>query len=91
MAGSYFFQPGHIVVRANMPVELMASREAGMVPHDLVIEGLDLRQELSTEPARIAFTPGRAGKYAIYCSKKPPFGGATHRERGMEAVLEVVP
>ena len=91
VAGSYFFQPGHIVVRVNVPVELMASREAGMAPHDLVIEGLELRHDLSTEPARIAFVPRKAGKYALYCSKKPPFGGATHRERGMEAMLEVVP
>ena len=29
VAGSYFFKPNHIVVKANVPVELLASREAG--------------------------------------------------------------
>lgn len=95
VAGSYFFKPGHIVVKVNVPVEMVASREAGMAPHDLVIRaedaGVMVEQDLATEPRRITFTPKRVGKYAIYCSKKPPFGGASHRERGMEGVLEVVP
>jgi plastocyanin len=91
VAGSYFFKPSHIVVKVNTPVELVASREGGMIPHDLVIDGHDVKQDLATEPRKIAFTPKKAGKYAIYCSKKPPLGGASHRERGMEGVLEVVP
>jgi plastocyanin domain-containing protein len=90
MAGNYFFKPNHIIVKANVPVELLASREAGMVPHDLVIDEAGVKQELSTEPARISFTPRKAGRYVIYCSKKPPVM-ASHRERGMEGVLEVVP
>jgi plastocyanin domain-containing protein len=95
VAGGYFFKPSHIVVKVNTPVEILASREGGMVPHDLVIDapdaGIAVKQDLATEPRRIAFTPKRVGKYAIYCSKKPPLGGASHRERGMEGVLEVVP
>lgn len=95
VAGSYFFKPNHIIVKVNAPVEILASREAGMTPHDLVIRapdaGIAVEQDLATEPRKIAFTPKRVGKYAIYCSKKPPFGGASHRERGMEGVLEVVP
>jgi heme/copper-type cytochrome/quinol oxidase subunit 2 len=89
-AGSYFFKPSHIVVKVNTPVELVASREGGMVPHDLVIDELNVKQDLATEPRSIRFTPTKPGKYAIYCSKKPPLGGASHRERGMEGVLEVV-
>jgi heme/copper-type cytochrome/quinol oxidase subunit 2 len=95
VAGSYFFKPNHMVVKVNTPVEILASREAGMTPHDLVIKapdaGIDVERDLSTDLTRILFTPKRTGKYAIYCSKKPPFGGAAHRERGMEGVLEVVP
>ena len=93
-AGSYFFRPNHIVVRVGVPVELVASREAGMTPHDLVIRapesGVDVQQDLGTEPRSIRFTPTKPGRYAIHCSKKPPFG-SSHRERGMEGVLEVVP
>ena len=94
VAGSYFFKPNHIVVKANAPLELLASKEAGLAPHDLVIQSPDgstlVQEELSTEPKKIAFTARKPGKYPIYCSKKPPFM-ASHRERGMEGVLEVVP
>ena len=94
VAGSYFFKPNHIVVKANVPVELVASKESGMAPHDLVIQGPDgstlVQEDLSTEPKKIAFTARKPGKYTLYCSKKPPFM-ASHRERGMEGVLEVVP
>jgi plastocyanin domain-containing protein len=96
IAGSYFFKPSHIVVKVNTPVEILASREAGMAPHDLVIQapdaGINVERDLETKVAtRIAFTPTKVGRYPIYCSKKPPLGGASHRERGMEGVLEVVP
>ena len=94
LAGSYFFKPGHVVVKVNTPVEIIASREAGMVPHDLVIQAPDggtlVQQDLATEPRKIAFTPRKPGKYPLYCSKKPPLM-ASHRERGMEGILEVVP
>ena len=94
LAGSYFFRPSHVVVKAITPVEIIASREAGMVPHDLVIQAPDggtlVQQDLATEPRKIAFTPRKPGKYPMYCSKKPPLM-ASHRERGMEGILEVVP
>jgi plastocyanin len=94
VAGSYFFKPNHIVVKVNVPVELTASRESGITPHDLVIRadeaGLAVKEDLGTEPKKITFTATKPGKYAIYCSKKLPFV-AGHREKGMEGVLEVVP
>ena len=93
-SGSYFFKPTRIVVKANVPVELLASREAGITPHNLVIRaeeaGVNVDEELATDPKKIAFTPTKPGKYAFYCSKKLPFM-AGHREKGMEGVLEVVP
>ena len=92
--GGYFFKPNHIVVRVNVPVELLASREAGFVPHDLVIQapeaGISVEVDLAAEPKKIAFTPTTIGKYPFYCGQKLLFF-ASHRERGMEGVLEVVP
>jgi plastocyanin domain-containing protein len=92
--GGYFFKPNHIVVKVNVPVELLASREAGITPHDLVIKapeaGIDVEVDLAAEPKKIAFTPTAVGKYPFYCGKKLLFF-ASHRERGMEGVLEVVP
>ncbi|HET9735925.1 MAG TPA: quinol oxidase [Burkholderiales bacterium] len=94
VGGSYFFKPGHIVVKVNVPVELLASRESGITPHNLLIKapeaGLDVEVDLGTEAKKIAFKPTAVGKYPIYCSKKLPFM-AGHREKGMEGVLEVVP
>jgi plastocyanin len=94
VAGSYFFKPNHIIVKANVPVELTASRESGITPHDLVIRaeeaGINVKEDLSSDPKKIAFTATKPGKYPIYCSKKLPFM-AGHREKGMEGILEVVP
>lgn len=94
VAGSYFFKPNHIVVKANVPVELTASRESGITPHDLVIRaeeaGINVKADLGSDPKKIAFIATKPGKYPIYCSKKLPFM-AGHREKGMEGILEVVP
>ena len=94
VGGSYFFKPAHIVVKANVPVEFLASREPGMAPHNLVIKapeaGITIEEELTTEPKKIVFTAKKPGKYEFYCAKKPPLL-ASHRERGMVGVLEVVP
>jgi plastocyanin len=93
-SGSYFFKPERIVVKANVPVELLASRESGVTPHNLVIKaqeaGVMVDEDLATDPKKITFTATRPGKYPFYCSKKLPFM-AGHREKGMQGVLEVVP
>jgi hypothetical protein len=94
VGGSYFFKPNHFVVKVNVPVELSASRESGIAPHNLIIKapeaGLAVEEDLATDAKKIVFKATAVGKYPIYCSKKLPFV-AGHRERGMEAVLEVVP
>ena len=92
--GGYFFKPYHIIVKVNVPVELSASRDAGIVPHNLVIKapeaGIAVEEDLATDIKKIAFTATAVGKYPFYCSNKLLFF-ASHRERGMEGVLEVVP
>lgn len=93
LAGSYWFKPNHIVVKQNAPVELSVSKGSGMVPHDIVMKypeaGMQFEESLSTTPKTIKFTPTKVGSYPFYCGKKPPFG-KSHRERGMEGVIEVV-
>ncbi|HXV09289.1 MAG TPA: quinol oxidase [Burkholderiales bacterium] len=94
VGGEYFFKPSHIIVKVNVPVELTASKEAGITPHNIVIKapeaGLAVEEDIDTEPKKITFTAKALGKYPIYCSNKLLFF-ASHRERGMEGVLEVVP
>lgn len=93
VGGDYFFKPDRIVVKANVPVELSASKEAGIVPHTLVIKapeaGIDVDEEITTDIKKITFTAKAVGKYPLYCSNKLLFF-ASHRERGMEGILEVV-
>jgi len=93
LAGDYFFQPHHIIVKVNLPVELKVRKEALIIPHDIVIDapqaGIMVKESLSRDPKAISFTPTKVGTYPIYCSKKPPFM-SSHREKGMEGLLEVV-
>lgn len=93
VGGSYFFNPDHIVVRVNVPVELKVRKEPGMVPHDLVLKapeaGIDVTAKLGEEPGLLTFTPTKTGSYRFYCDKKLLFM-ESHREKGMEGVLEVV-
>lgn len=94
VGGEYFFQPRHVVVKANIPVELLLSKEAGMVPHSFAISapeaGIKIDEELDTEVKKVVFTPTAAGSYPFYCTHKLLFF-RSHRDRGMEGVLEVVP
>lgn len=91
-AGSHFFRPKHIIVKAGVPVVLTIRNESKVVPHDFVMKspeaGMDISETLSESRTTIRFTPTRAGKYAFYCDKKLLFF-KSHRERGMEGVMEV--
>jgi plastocyanin len=94
LGGSYFFKPNHIVVKVNIPVELKVSKESGLTPHDIAAQspeaGIEFKEELSTTPKTIKFTPTKVGQYPFYCDKKAPFS-KSHREKGMKGVIEVVP
>jgi plastocyanin domain-containing protein len=92
--GSYYFEPSRIVVRANLPVELTLRKEGWLLPHEFILSapeaGIDVAESLSTEPRVVRFTPTHAGIYPFYCGKKFLFF-SSHRDNGMEGVLEVVP
>ncbi|MBR8455828.1 quinol oxidase [Burkholderia dolosa] len=92
VGGSYFFRPSHVVVTAHAPVELTVSSQPGIVPHSFEIDapqaGIDVRTELGTTPKTFRFTPSQPGRFAYYCTHRLPFFGS-HRERGMEGVLDV--
>ena len=93
LAGDYFFKPGHIIVKVNVPVELNVRKETYIVPHNIVIDapeaGIKVNESLSRDPKAITFTPTKVGTFPMFCDKKPPFL-SSHREKGMEGVLEVV-
>jgi plastocyanin len=92
--GSYFFEPDHIIVKVNVPVELSLSREWGIVPHTFVLKipesGIMIDETLSTDPKTVIFTPTVVGKFKFYCKNKFLFF-KSHEEKGMKGILEVVP
>ena len=94
LGGSYFFTPNHIIVKVNVPVEMVVKKEAGIVPHNIAVKapeaGIDFDISMSSdEPKSIRFTPTKTGTYPFYCSKRLwPF--ASHRDKGMEGTIEVV-
>ena len=94
VGGSYFFKPNHIVVKAHVPVELTLSVEPGRVPHDFKLQSdearISIETDLDTTPKKVTFTPEVTGKFPFYCTRGMIFM-ASHREKGMEGVLEVTP
>lgn len=91
VAGSYFFRPARIVVRAAVPVELAVRNESLLVPHNFVIDapeaGMDISMPLSERLTVIRFVPGQPGKYRFFCDRKLLFF-KSHREKGMEGIIE---
>jgi len=88
----YFFNPGYIIVKVNIPVEIKIRKEPGIIPHRFVIKepdtGIDIYESIGTDLKIIRFTPVKTGKYPFYCDKRLLFF-KSHREKGMEGILEV--
>jgi hypothetical protein len=90
VGGNYFFKPRHLVLKANLPVELSLSREAGIVPHTLVIKAPEaaivLDQVLGPEVRKLRFTPTGAGTYPLpqqaAVFQEPPGTGDGRRAAG---------
>ena len=94
VGGEYYFDPNYIVVKVNKPVELTVKKEAGYIPHDMLVKspeaGIDFKVDLdSKKPEIVKFTPTKVGKYPMYCDKKFLFF-KSHKDRGMEGMIEVV-
>ncbi len=91
--GSYYFNPNDIVVKVNVPVELVVKKE-GSTPHSIFLKapeaGIDFDVTLGNEPKTIKFTPTKVGTYPFWCTKRAPLSSKSHKDRGMTGVIEVV-
>jgi plastocyanin domain-containing protein len=91
--GAYFFKPPRVIVKVNVPVELTVSVGRSVIPHSFVIQapeaGIAVDENLSSQAKTIRFTPTVAGSYPFYCRNRLLFF-ESHREKGMEGVLDVV-
>ena len=93
IGGSYFFNPNRIILKKGITVELSVSKESGMAPHSIVANapeaGIVFDESLNGNPKTITFTATATGEYVFYCKNKLPFF-PSHREKGMQGIIEVV-
>ena len=92
--GEYYFYPKYIVVKVNTPVEFKVKKTPGIVSHDIVVKapeaGIAFKTELGKDWTTVTFTPTRTGKYQMFCDEKFLWF-KSHKDRGMEGSIEVVP
>lgn len=92
LAGSYFFKPNYVVVKANVPVELTIKKEKSITNHTFVIKapeaGMNIKTNIEDKPRTINFTPTKPGKYQFYCDERFLFF-PSHKSQGMFGTLEV--
>jgi plastocyanin len=92
LGGGYYYDPNYIIVKVNVPVELIVVKEGGFTPHNIIVKapeaGINFNEDLGKDPKTIKFTPTKAGKYPLYCDKKLLFF-KSHKDRGMEGIIEV--
>jgi plastocyanin len=90
---SYSYTPKRLVVRAGKPVELSLHNVSTLAPHNFVVAdpaaGFKVNKDVSAgKTARVSFVPPHAGIFVFYCDKRLLFF-KSHRDNGMEGVLEV--
>ncbi len=92
VGGEYYFEPNHIVVKVNTPVELKV-KKAGFVPHKIIVKapeaGIDFKVDLVSDWKTISFTPTKTGTYEMICDRKLLWF-KSHKDRGMVGTIEVV-
>lgn len=90
---SYSYQPSHLVVDAGKPVELTLTSVTTLTPHNFIIKdlapGVSIEHDVGAgKTVIITFTPTQPGLYPIYCDKRL-WPLPSHRDKGMEGLLEV--
>lgn len=84
-AGSYYYKPNTITVKAGQPVEIVMHSVSLM--HDFVIDELNVKMPIvqNGNTGTVEFTPTNPGTYEYYCSV------GDHRAKGMVGTLTVTP
>lgn len=93
--GDYQFNPDTIRVQVGETVRLRFLDTDLITPHNFILRdkaaGLDVSLDVGAgETASTTITPLTPGRYTFYCDKQLLFF-KSHRERGMEGTLIVVP
>ncbi len=93
--GDYRFAPRQISITAGETVQLELTNTDGLTPHNFTLQakdaGLDVDVDVGAGKTHsVEITPLLPGTYTFLCNKKLPFM-KSHRDRGMEGTLIVVP
>ena len=83
---SYYFEPNRIVVKRDIPVEIVLSNSSHVVPHNFTLNGAGV--SLSEDKwgwghDTVRFTPTQSGEFEFVCHK------GDHAEKGMVGTLVV--
>ena len=92
---SYAYAPSHISVQAGTPVEFQLENQSFLTPHNFILDYPDagLQHNVSVDAGdsiTLRFVAQIPGTYTFYCDKQLLFF-PSHREEGMEGLLEVRP
>lgn len=92
---SYAYAPSHISIQAGEPVEFRLENQSFLTPHNFIMDHPDagLQQDVNVDAGddvTIRFVAPVPGTYTFYCDKQLLFF-PSHREEGMEGLLEVRP
>ncbi len=90
---SYSYTPNHLIVQAGKPVELTLVSVTFLTPHNFILDAPEAGFKLDLDVGAgkrltVRFTPAQPGTFPFYCDKKLLFF-PSHREEGMEGLLEV--
>ncbi|HSA86424.1 MAG TPA: cupredoxin domain-containing protein [Nitrospira sp.] len=90
---SYSYSPNYVIVEHGKPVELTLTSVTVITPHNFIIK--DLTDSLSVEQdvgagqtVMARFVPTRPGLFSFFCDKRL-WPMRSHRDKGMEGMLEV--
>jgi heme/copper-type cytochrome/quinol oxidase subunit 2 len=86
---SYSYAPSHLIVELGKPVELTLTSITFITPHNFIIKELSVEQDVGAgKTVVVTFTPSQVGTFPIYCDKRL-WPLPSHRDKGMEGILEV--
>lgn len=95
LLGDYQYKPGELQIVVDQPVVLQLVNTDMITPHNFTLEdpsdGLDVNVDiLAGDTVEVHLMPLVPGRHTFYCSNKLLFMDS-HREKGMEGTLIVVP
>ena len=83
---SYYFEPDRIVVKRDIPVEIVLSNSSKVVPHNFTLNGAGVNvseDKWGFGHETVRFTPTETGEFKFVCHK------GDHAEKGMVGTLVV--